>query len=350
MTFQFTRYLYEKEEVELSFLICLFKKDKECYYWAYELYHSGFIEDLKNLFLKIYFLYFASLNLSFGVYLLNQLKEISKNKEVIGKIVANFLCRPFSLDVFLITAQVKYFDVEISNVNLSILNIESAHFFLEEALEADLATYLDSFMTCFDVDSSKILKHFIQMKKNCGSYCRQILLSCMFHVLSIKNNKKMGRNVNVEIDEEIDIEEFETVNEKRNYRVLEKGRKYEIDKNDYMNIFKLKRDEWDIKVGQFYCWEFYSKETPFWKEKMKNVVDFQVNHWRVETIIDDEDDFEEFYSKGYEPDEQKKEVQIKAIKELKKEKTWIDFVKEFNKNGVYEIEDEYLENFEKILF
>ena len=39
-----TRFLYIKDEVELSLVSALLKKRnvQECYYWAFELYYSGF--------------------------------------------------------------------------------------------------------------------------------------------------------------------------------------------------------------------------------------------------------------------------------------------------------------------
>ena len=50
-----TRFLYSKDEVELSLMMALLKNDdlRIIYYWAYELYYSGF--DIFALLLKIYF-------------------------------------------------------------------------------------------------------------------------------------------------------------------------------------------------------------------------------------------------------------------------------------------------------
>ena len=46
-SFEFTRYLYEKEEVIYSFtLSLLYKKEEEAFFWATELYESGFTKEL----------------------------------------------------------------------------------------------------------------------------------------------------------------------------------------------------------------------------------------------------------------------------------------------------------------
>ena len=56
MTLVFTRYLYNVDEVVLTFLECLLKqKDvQECYYWIYEYYKTGYSVECWNLLWKIY--------------------------------------------------------------------------------------------------------------------------------------------------------------------------------------------------------------------------------------------------------------------------------------------------------
>ena len=47
MTITFTRYLYNLDEVKLSFIEALLKKQNldECYFWICELYDSGFVRE-----------------------------------------------------------------------------------------------------------------------------------------------------------------------------------------------------------------------------------------------------------------------------------------------------------------
>ena len=57
MPITFTRYLYNIDEVILTFLECLLKQNnlEECYYWFYEYYKSGYVEESWNLLWKIYY-------------------------------------------------------------------------------------------------------------------------------------------------------------------------------------------------------------------------------------------------------------------------------------------------------
>ena len=45
----FTRYLYVKDEVRISLLVSILKKSDDALFWAYELYYSGFKNELFEL-------------------------------------------------------------------------------------------------------------------------------------------------------------------------------------------------------------------------------------------------------------------------------------------------------------
>jgi hypothetical protein len=68
-----------------------------------------------------------------------------------------------------------------------------------------------------------------------------------------------------------------------------------------------------------------------------------------------EDDEELFYNEfGYEPDEQKLEVQQKVIQPIKKERSWVSFYEEYKNNciiinDIIDIENAYLKNIDKYL-
>ncbi len=46
--FQFTRYMYEKSEVEIALIIAILNKTDDALFWAYELYYSGCITDFNR--------------------------------------------------------------------------------------------------------------------------------------------------------------------------------------------------------------------------------------------------------------------------------------------------------------
>jgi len=70
--YSLTRFLYIKDEVELSLVTALLKKKnlQECYYWASELYYSGF--DLFQLLWKIYFDFYYEFNPVMEMYMLKK--------------------------------------------------------------------------------------------------------------------------------------------------------------------------------------------------------------------------------------------------------------------------------------
>ena len=70
----FTRYLYSKDEVQLALLVNILNKSEKSLFWAYELYYSGFEEDVFNLLWKIYFDFYYTLNPSFYTYFIKKHK------------------------------------------------------------------------------------------------------------------------------------------------------------------------------------------------------------------------------------------------------------------------------------
>ena len=72
VSFVFTRYLYEKEEVKLALLFALLNKKDDAIFWAYELYYSGFSDELVELLWKMYYDFYATLNPKFEKYLLSK--------------------------------------------------------------------------------------------------------------------------------------------------------------------------------------------------------------------------------------------------------------------------------------
>ena len=73
---QFTRYLYEKDEVKLALILCILnKKAEEAIFWAYELYYSDFKSELTDVFWSLYYDFYYTLNPSFEKYLQTRLKK-----------------------------------------------------------------------------------------------------------------------------------------------------------------------------------------------------------------------------------------------------------------------------------
>ena len=352
--FVFTRYLYEKEEVKLSLLFSILKRKEDAAFWAYELYYSGFNDELTTLFWQIYYDFFATLNPAFNIYLLKQLKEPIKDDKIVAQLVENFKIRPFNLDVFMLRQHVKQFEVEPSN-ELEVRNgnyIGLASYILDNIMETELEKYLESVVDYFTekglkLNKKKILGDYNKIKKVFSQ--RVIILSQILYLYSLEKNIKMGKNLYIVVEPE-EIVMYETILSSDKipaYRILELGRLYEIDSDNYLSLFHLKREKLDIRDALLNNWLYYTLDTPFWREKINQNNGIISNEERLIYFNEDTDDFDNFLGKyNFEPDEQKKIVQDKSVKDLQKVRTWKSFYKEYSNKGIVQIEDEFLDEFE----
>ena len=97
----FTRYLYIKDEVETALKLSLINQEKSCLFWAYELYYSGFQQDLFDLLWKIFEEHYSVLNPNFKKYFTKKQKEWENSLNtpekddviVVGNIVYNLMRR-----------------------------------------------------------------------------------------------------------------------------------------------------------------------------------------------------------------------------------------------------------------
>ena len=352
--FVFTRYLYEKEEVKLSLLFSILKRKEDATFWAYELYYSGFKDELKDLFWQIYYDFFATLNPAFNIYLLKQLKEPLRDDKIVAQLVENFKIRPFNLDVFMLRHHVKLFEVEPSN-DLEVRDSNYtglACYIMDNIAETELEKYLENAVDIFigkgvKVNKKKILLEYNKIKTVLNK--RVIILSQILYLYSLEKNIKMGKNLYMVVEPE-EIVMYETILSDEKipaYRILELGRLYEIDSDNYLSLFHLKREKMNIRGAFLNNWLYYTLDTPFWREKI-NQNNGIVNEERKQVCFNEEtDDFDNFWDRyNFEPDEQKKIVQDKSIKDLQKIRTWKSFYKEYSNNGLVQIEDEFLDEFE----
>ena len=119
---KFTRYLYNWVEVKHSLFISILNKNNdEALFWAYELYYSGFQEDLFEFLFKIYNNVFELLNPELHIYL-NKIKNIWEEDNSKDWVVASFIytlnTREYSIDNFVTT----YLNVNCKITNTMISN------------------------------------------------------------------------------------------------------------------------------------------------------------------------------------------------------------------------------------
>ena len=391
-TIQFTRYLYEKEEVKLSLMMCILnKKDEDAVFWAYELFYSGLSSELTELLWSIYYDFYAVLNPNFEKYLNTKLKthlhqETLKlgEEKIIAMIINNFIIRPFSLDVFLLRMFYINFEFDKSYIAgykikkeysiakkelLKLLDDENymllASFILDDIEDRHLIETLGTIIDYYKkkgivIDSVKIQNDFHLLVKNNWRNIRVKLLSKLLYFKALLINKKLGKNVYIHIDE-ADVVMYETIHsdlsEKTDgtkhtnlpaYKILPIAALYQIDKYNYLSLFKLKRDETDIKKAYYDNWLYHAAFTPFWRERiMKYQGEIDMQNKKI--IFKTDDDLEAFYEEfNYEPDEQKKEVQNKSIQEIECTRTWLSYYKENNKNSVIDFSESFIKELDKL--
>ena len=379
--FVFTRYLYEKEEVKLALLInILNKKEDEAFFWAYELYHSGFTDELIQFLWKIYYDFFSTLNPQFENYLLNKLQEnqFVCDKKNLANIISSFLIRPFNMDLFMLD----YF-VKTNNKPENLQNIDK---FTTTALKKTFTSFLNShdyfgigfcilqicddeqindiiklsidyFSTFIEKLDKKVIISKINKTVTKNNYNKRILvLAKILSYYSILSSLKMGKNIYAVVEYE-DIENYETVcvnldcsQDKQYtkrfpaYKILTKACQYFIDNLNWLSLFHLKRDNDDIVDAYLNNWLYYASFSPVWKERIIKY-NGKINHETKSVVFDDDDNYELFCENyNYEPDEQKKDVQDKSIQNIETKTTWLSLYENYCNNCLIDFQSNSMLN------
>lgn len=377
--FIFTRYLYEKEEVEKSLLFSVLNKNiNESSFWACELFYSGFLNDLIDLFWKMYYDFYATLNMSFEKILLKIIDKkllIEKKEKYIVEIISYFVKMPFNLDIFMIEQIIK------TNIEKDYLDsltefkvfqkiyqewLDSSDYFnvalyiLSDCMDHELNDIMDFTIVYFttligELDKDSIMKQTkqVHIKNKCSK--RKIILTKIIGLFSIKNNLVLGKKIKPTLLEN-DNQNYATTSHEFTegrcfaYKILKQECKFSIDTNNNLSLFHLKRDKNDIKDAYLNNWLYFAAFSPIWKERIINF-NGAINHCKKVIEFSDDEDFEMFYNKyNYEPDEQPVEVQNKSIQKIETTKTWESFYEKNNKNCLIDLDSDYLVDITKIYY
>jgi hypothetical protein len=359
----FTRYLYLKDEVEISLTTSILEKKEEAVFWAYELYHSGYKNETFILLWKIYYYFFATLNPGFETYFMKKHKEWLSNESspescdhYVSVIVKNLMTRPFNLDVFLLHKINTHLELEEEEEeNLENLLTKSKHlniskYILTNNTTATVNTIMNHFPQSKKNDYTKIIK-FLEGTVVDPSRTVDPSIILISRVMMFYTNKK-GRSLYVTVEPE-DVVMYETIiTNKINYqpyKILSLGCIYPIDKYNYLSLFSISRNYQKNPLNIYhYSWLYYSSFTPVWSKRILECNGI-INHELKTVSFENYEDEEKFYDNyGYEPDEQKIEVQHKNIQVIVQERTWLQLYNQHKPNGLIEIDDEIVDAFEQI--
>jgi len=360
----FTRYLYLKDEVKVALLLSILNKSDDAIFWAYELYYSGYKNELFAFIWRIYYDFFATQNPSFAAYLSKKLSSKEIEDRLVSSIVQNLLIRSFNTDVFLLRTISECFENEIEND-------------LERMLETkdyrQLATYILSNKEEKEIDIYKRVLNYFKLtnqQKMINELTNSLTNSVSTKVILLANilalitfdkgqTKKVNFYVRVDPEEVVQYETIETDDKLKPYRILKQACVCQIDQHSFQNLFQSFRNQkiqnslkdkcagWTSRaISEKYSdnWLYHAAFSPIWFDRIKSFkgyIDYQKN--KVNFI--DEDWEEAFLIKhNLEPDEQPLFVKENTLgRNINSKSTWQQFFTNYKKGGLIETDEDELE-------
>ena len=252
----FTRYLYYKNDVVISMIVCILKKDiEQSLFWGYELYFSGFQEEVIEILLNVYRdFYEINENNKIKKFIENKVDEwrTDNHKDyILAILIHNILYRHSPIGEKLDDSTTKN-KKNMENKKKKIIYI------IYNDLEIQKYKTLEPIFTKYRPSNL--------LKKVC-------IYSIILHYHSF----------------------FESVESK------------------FIKQYLKPIDRKKLLEKYFYHWEYYSFFTPIWKERierMRGTVD-SINKKIIFQNEEMEEIFYDFY--GYEPDEQPIEITENTI-------------------------------------
>jgi hypothetical protein len=335
-----TRFLYSKDEVELSLLTALLKNEdiQIVYYWAYELYYSGF--DVFEFLWKIYLDFYYEQQPYFATYFKKKqsLWKLDGSMVHIAYIVRNMYALKSSCMVFMmrqymdkedtlyptiiykvregceISALLQSYEKQYHNLLLSIerRHYENICYYLRK-LEKDSNLYyvVLNFLGC-DNDSIDNTHHLLA-----------VIVRILNMDLDVVSKKHLYVAPKQEHLEHILLIEEEQVPLSKHglaqiYDTLMHKRYVYID--EFVGSFELARFKWStheefIKELYFH-WEYYAMGSPLWLKRLETFGGIiNENEKKIEFMSEEgEEGFYNLYA--YELDELPKEVQEMSMKRV----------------------------------
>jgi uncharacterized protein YejL (UPF0352 family) len=365
----FTRYLYIKDEVKTALLLSILNKSDDAIFWAYELYYSGFKNELYAFIWKIYYDFFATLNPSFSVYLSKKFsnKDMIEDR-LISSIIQNLLIRSFNTDVFLLRTISELFEADAEeSVSLECrLDNEDYRGLAQDILNNKELDEMDVYQRVLNyfklTNQQKLIKDLMnEMKTNSATTKSSLIL--VANILSLINQSKgqsQRKNFYVRVDPEevVQYETIEAADNLKSYRILAQACVCKIGNQSFQNLFQSFRNKYDKKelkekynglasraILEKYNsdkWLYHASFSPMWFSRIKSCKGY-IDYEKNEVKFISEDWEEEFHNRfGLEPDEQPLYVKENALK-LENDNNanlWQHFFAAYKKNGMIDALEE----------
>jgi len=345
-----TRFLYAKDEVELSLMMALLKNDdlQIIYYWAYELYYSGF--DVFDLLLKIYLDYYYEKQPYFLAYIRKkqQLWTADGDMKHVAYVLRNMYNLEASNMVFMVRQYManrrgeEKFNYRVCVTTydddwgptilykvragagrrwvggnrqyflraLACLHMENVWYYLKVLLlggDTDAVIELLQEALGIELDINDIHTTDINLRTH-------YIIAAIVRVLYTEDKDTAKKHIFVTPKKE-HLDHIRSLEEEQIspvYDTLMHKRFVAIDKD--IELFVLARDNLtDLVKETWFHWEYYAMGSPLWQNRL-NKWGGVVNH-RTKKIEFPTDEMQEaFYELyGYEFDELPKEVQAMSL-------------------------------------
>jgi hypothetical protein len=335
-----TRFLYSKDEVELSLLTALLKNEdiQIVYYWAYELYYSGF--DIFEFLWKIYLDFYYEQQPYFVTYF-NKKHSLWKqdNSMVhIAYIVRNMHSLKSSCMVFMMRQYMNKEDTlyptiiykvrEGCEISRSLQSYEKQYHNLLLSINRRHYENICYYLRKLEKDSN--LSHVVLRFLGCDIYfihnihhLLAVIVQMLYIDIDVVSKKHLYVAPKQEhLDHILFIEEGKTPLSKYGlpliYDTLMHKRYVSID--DFVGSFELERFKWSTHeefINELYFhWEYYAMGSPLWLKRLQKFGGI-INHnqRKIEFISEKgEEGFYDLYA--YELDELPKEVQEMSMKRV----------------------------------
>jgi hypothetical protein len=345
---QFSRYLYERKEVEASFINTLLKKEtNQAIFWITEFFLSGWQQEAIDLLWSVYYDFYYVYNSTLERKLFNLLKvgptsAINTTRSTLKSILiaTNTLLSlkhsTHTFELHLIIDNYPGIDINIVYKKLpKTYNKYKNKHFVRSVERGHIVNVAHHFQSSQPLESlNEDIKTMLNVANiprthTCVHTHKHMYIAKISKLMLLKQKKsiKVTRSVLSEIgpiQEKTMVEEIqeETI---KPYGVLSKKRKYAIDSDVGMNHFSLPRFNMVhsepetvnlVKYNMYFHWEYYAFDTPVWRERFDRYKAFQ-NHETNEVEFPTEVEAEKFYQTyAYDPDEQSSETDEKSTKKI----------------------------------
>jgi hypothetical protein len=365
-----TRLLYSKDEVELSLLTALLtKQDLEVvYYWAYELYYSGF--DVFELLWKIYLDFYYVKQPHFEVYFKkkhNLWKLDNNNMVYVAYILRNMYNLKATSTIFMLRQSInreiyptiiykyKYipdwlnsYDERYHNLLISLKkrHLENICYHIVKLMENNTISDIIKNSNALPLYDMRVSGSENENESESESgmslhYLLALIYNSLFENSLFENagpnvNKKLIFIVPLQehLDNIIQLEEVTIPLSKHGlpqiYNTLTFKRMVAID--DSIGSFKLARWNYDLHDNfvhdMWFNWEYYAMGSPVWFNRLEHFKG-NINHETKKIEFATEQLREDFYDLyAFELDEQPKEVQYMSMKPLLKTSgnNWYNYI------------------------